>query len=48
MQVMPTRVETRSDAFRENREKNLAAVAKLHEHLARSRGGGGRCHQRGR
>jgi len=41
MQALPTRVETRSDVFRENREKNLASIAKLHEYLARARGGGG-------
>ncbi len=41
MQALPSRLDPRSETFRENREKNLAALAKLHEHLARARAGGG-------
>ncbi len=41
MSVLHTRVDPRSDGFRENREKNLAAVGKLHELLGKARAGGG-------
>jgi acetyl-CoA carboxylase carboxyltransferase component len=41
MQPLPTRVNQRAETFRENREANLAGVAKLQEHLAKARAGGG-------
>ncbi|MCB9689852.1 MAG: acyl-CoA carboxylase subunit beta [Alphaproteobacteria bacterium] len=41
MHVLHTRVDTRSDGFRANREQNLAAIDKLQQLLARARAGGG-------
>ena len=41
MNPLPTRIEPRSDTFRQNRAANLEAVTKLEEYLARARAGGG-------
>lgn len=41
MRVLPSRVDASSDAFRANREGNLARIAELCEALARAREGGG-------
>lgn len=41
MDVLPTRVDTRSDAFARNREENLAALDKVRSRWDKARGGGG-------
>jgi len=40
--VLPTRVDVQGDGFRAHRGANLEAVAKLEEHLAKAREGGGK------
>ncbi len=46
MNPLPTRVDRHSEAFRENLQQNLAAVAQLQEHLARAHAGGGEKYNR--
>ncbi|MEQ1508441.1 MAG: carboxyl transferase domain-containing protein, partial [Myxococcota bacterium] len=41
MLPLRTRVDPRSDAFRDNHAQNLAAVGTLHQLLAKARAGGG-------
>jgi acetyl-CoA carboxylase carboxyltransferase component len=41
MQILPTRIDSRSETYASNREQNLAAVDKLHGYLAKARAGGG-------
>ncbi len=41
MLPLPSRVDPKAEAFRKNREENLAAVEKLAERLAKARAGGG-------
>ena len=41
MNVLRSRVDTRADSYKTNREQNLEAVAKLQRLLAKARAGGG-------
>jgi acetyl-CoA carboxylase carboxyltransferase component len=41
MRPLPSRVDTRSETFSQNREANLAGIAKLAKTLAKARAGGG-------
>jgi len=41
MYPLPTRVDTRSDAYKTNVQQNLETIGKLHDKLAKARAGGG-------
>ena len=41
MQVLPTRIDTKSDTYKSNVEANQGNLETLHKHLAKARAGGG-------